>query len=379
MKKFNVIFIVLDGLRNDRIHLCPNLKNILRKGYFFSNMVTVAPYTLASFHSIITGLYPSKTGVDAYLNMYKFKKNVCKTLTQYLKDNSCYTESNLVDDADIPLQGFDQRKAHDEYKDDLVKLHTDIITKASKKQFFLFLQYGYLHTESAINVGKKYSDTDERFFNNYKNNKKNYNSWLKKLDMYVKAIYDHMEKLGLLKNTILVFLSDHGTSNGEKIGEKMYGVFTYDYTIRTFCSIIVPDTKGKEVSYQTRTIDIMPTILDTLKIDADKSYEHIQGKSLIPLIEGKEKSDRVAFSETGGLNGPWPSHHKHNVFCIRLNNSKLIYNKTPDTWEMYDLEKDPDEKNNIFDKDNEKASKLKKILLDHIKSNEGNTVYENII
>ena len=38
----------------------------------------------------------------------------------------------------------------------------------------------------------------------------------------------------------------------------------------------------------------------------------------MPFIEGKEKDDRIAFSETGGLYGPWPSHHEHNVFCVRL-------------------------------------------------------------
>ncbi|MCH8003688.1 MAG: sulfatase-like hydrolase/transferase [Nanoarchaeota archaeon] len=381
MKKFNVIFIVLDGLRKDRIHLCPFLMNILRKGYFFSNMITVVPYTLGSFHSIITGLHPSKHGVDSYFNMYKFKKNLCKTFTQYLHEEGFYAEGNLVDDADIPSQGFDALRAHDEYKDNMVKLHKNIITKANNKQFFLFLQYGYLHTECAINVGKKFTDSDERYFNNLEQNKKNYNSWLKKMDLYVKEIYEHIEKLGMLKNTIVVFFSDHGTSNGEKIGEKMYGTFTYDYTLRVFCSFLVPHTKGKEIPFQTRTIDIMPTILDILKIDADESYEHIQGKSLIPFIEGKERGDRIAFSETGGLNGPWPSHYEHNVFCVRLKKLKLIYNKTPNTWEMYDLENDPDEKNNIFDnnRNRELTTKLQKMLLDHIKSNEESMIYKNII
>ena len=113
----------------------------------------------------------------------------------------------------------------------------------------------------------------------------------------------------------------------------------------------------------------MPTVLDLLDIKTDDSYEHLQGSSLLSMAEGKEKEDRIAFAETGGLNGPWPSHNEHNVFCIRLKKWKLIYNKTPNTWELYNLEKDPEEKNNIIGKNRKLESTLKKMLLEHIISN----------
>jgi len=375
MAKLNVIIILLDGLRADRVYLCPNLQHIAKSGYFFSNMITSAPYTLASLHSIITSLYPSKNGVNSYFNMFKFKKDVCKTLAQYLHDKGYYTEANLVVDSLLPSQGFDAISTHDEYNDNLTELHKNKITALSDKPFFLFLHYTSLHTQSIINVGKKYTDFDQKFFNNYEANKKMYNSCLDRLDLYVKEIFEHAKNLGLLNKTILIFMSDHGTSNGEKIGEKMYGSFTYDYTIKVFCLITAPNIGGKEISFQTRTIDIMPTIIDILGIEADESYEHIQGKSLIPLIQGEEKEDRVAFSETGGLYGPWPSHNEHNVFCIRLRKWKLIYNKTPDTWEMYDLQNDPKESNNIFNKNNDFALKLQGMLLSHIKSNDETMVF----
>lgn len=373
MKKFNVIFIVLDGLRNDRIHLCPFLMDILRKGYFFPNMITAAPYTIASFHSIITGLYPSKHGVNSYFNMFKFKNGTCKTIAQYLHDEGFYTEVNLARDSILPYEGFDTIGTYNEYLDDLIELHKSIITKVNNKQFFLFLHNNPFH--KIINGVKKYTDFDKKYFNNYECNKKNYNSLLGKLDLYVKKIYEHIKNLSLLDNTIVIFLSDHGMSNGDKVGEKLYGSFTYDYTLKVYCSFIIPKTKGKEINFQTRTIDIMPTVLDLLKIDADESYERIQGKSLVPFIEGKEKEDRIAFSETGGLNGPWPSHHRHNVFCVRTKKWKLIYNKTPNSWEMYDLDNDPKEQNNIFDKNKEHRLKLQNMLLDHLKKDKENMVY----
>ena len=375
MEKPNIIMILLDGLRADRISLCPHLSKILRQGYFFPNMITAAPYTLASLHSVFSGLYPTKNGVDSYFNMLKFKKEMCKTLAQYLHENGYCAYADVLNGSLIPHQGFDDVSAHKEYEDDLAKLHKGILNKISnRKNFFLFLQYSHLHAQGVKNVAKKYTDFDEQYFKNYESNKNNYNSYLKDMDFYIKDVFDRIKNSGLLENTILIILSDHGTSNGEKIGEKIYGSFTYDYTIKVFCSFIIPHKKGKEIGFQARTIDIMPTILDILKIGADGSYEHLQGSSLIPLMEGKEKQDRVAFSETGGLNGPWPSHNEHNVFCIRLKDRKLIYNKTPKTWEMYDLKQDPGENNNIFHEGNKIALKLKKMLLGHMASNRASNI-----
>ena len=79
----------------------------------------------------------------------------------------------------------------------------------------------------------------------------------------------------------------------------------------------------------------------------------------------KQTEDRTAFVETGGLYGPWPSPTKHNVFCIRHKNKKLIYNETPNTWEFYDLRKDPDEIDNIFDENSEIINDYKQKLINH--------------
>ena len=59
---------------------------------------------------------------------------------------------------------------------------------------------------------------------------------------------------------------------------------------------------------------------------------------------------------------------KFYKFCIK-NNKKLIYNDTPQTWEFYDLEKDPRELKNIFEKKSIEISKYKKLLVNHFKKN----------
>jgi len=52
---------------------------------------------------------------------------------------------------------------------------------------------------------------------------------------------DIASKLGISKKTILVIFSDHGTSVGEKKGEKFYGVYLYEYTLNVFAIIQIPN------------------------------------------------------------------------------------------------------------------------------------------
>ena len=75
-ENFNIILINIDGFRKDKINSCKNLEKIKNDSLYFSNMNTVAPYTFASLHSVFSGLYPSKHGVNGYtifLNLKKIK------------------------------------------------------------------------------------------------------------------------------------------------------------------------------------------------------------------------------------------------------------------------------------------------------------------
>lgn len=377
MRDFNVIIITLDGLRLDRLNLCSNLSSISKQNLFFSNMITVSPYTFTSIPAIFSGLYPSKNGVDAYYRMFKFKKDKCKTLTQYFKDAGYYTFADVINDCVLPKYGFDKIETH-KIGDNLIPLHKKILSELSKKEkFFVYLHYTSIHDEYK-KLTKKYTAFDDDYFNKKERNKKVYDSYVTKCDEYVKEVMDHARELALLKNTLIIFHSDHGTSNGDRKGEKLYGEFTYDYSIRTFCTMLLPDKISTRIDFQSRTIDIMPTILDIIDIKQDENFEKIQGESLMTFVEGKEKSDRIAFCETGGLRGPWPSPKEHNVFCVRYKNKKIIYNKTPDTWEFYDLEKDSKERNDLINENHEDIKEYKHLLLEKLKEAGINNIPTNL-
>jgi arylsulfatase A-like enzyme len=367
--EYNIIMINLDGLRRDKVQFCDSLKSLIDESYFFSEMNTVVPYTFASIHAIMSGMYPSSNGVDGYYKMFKFKNNSVTTIAEVLKKFHYFTSCDINSESILTKKGFDEYEVYDEKIIDFTDRHTKIIKKLSKRKFFLFLQ----NTETHNNLVREIIKNDkENIANDYFTQKENndliYNSHLSKTDSYVKSIVKTLKDLDIYENTILIIFSDHGTSIGEKLGEKFYGVFLYDYTLNVFSIIHLPYHSPKIIDKQCRTIDLFPTILELSDIPKTEFSEK-QGESLIPLISDINSPDREVFAETGGLYGPWPSPEKHNVFCIKYNQKKLIYNNTPKTWEFYDLKKDPDEKNNIFDEHSKIISQFKKRLIFYLEEN----------
>ena len=125
-------------------------------------------------------------------------------------------------------------------------------------------------------------------------------------------------------------------------------------------------TPGTTITQFASNLDWAPTILSIAgaKVPAD-----MQGRSLLPVLNSK------------GKNVPWRNqayyhyyeypqpHHVSPHFGIRTENYKLIcfYGENK-TWELFDIQKDPRELNNIYDrKENAKiVGELKKELRDRI-------------
>jgi len=369
-KDFNILAINLDGLRRDKLFHCPALKSLSERSYYFSKMDTVTPYTFTSLHAIFSGLYPSSNGVNAYYNMFKFKKNSLTTIPQFLKKLGYYTCCDVNSKSVMPEQGYDEYLVYDEQTIDFPQRHSDLIKKLHKKKFFIFLQNTETHNNlvRAIIERDKEKSSDNEYFNTVEENDLIYNSHLPAIDSYVGRLLNTLDELGISKKTILVIFSDHGTSVGEKKGEKFYGVYVYDYTLNVFTIIHIPGQAPKKIDKQCRTIDIFPTIAEIVGAQNEQSSK-IHGESLFSFIENPNAEDREVFAETGGLYGPWPSPKKHNVFCVKINQKKLIYNDTPKTWEFYDLKNDPKELNNSYNENSKEVKFLKERLIHYFQEN----------
>jgi arylsulfatase A-like enzyme len=352
MNQKNVIIIMIDGGRLDRAQNSNVFKKLKSKSSFFSNSITYGPHTIAAMHAVFSGSYGSRTGTNSYWSTFKFKKNKFKTLTEYLKTKNYDTYADVINQLVVPKQGFDNYVVHDELNDDLVKIHKTLLEKMNKKKsnnnFFLYLHYSKIHTGIMNEVLKVYDNYSDDFFSNKEKNELRYNNLFQAAESYLDEILTKIYELELDKDSIILVMSDHGVSIGEKLGERAYGAYCYDYTLRNFAYFLIPDSKPLEIKQQIRTIDYMPTILDFLNIPLDESYSNLDGISLLSLVEGKSISEPYAFSETGNPLKDKAPPKEPNTKSIRTSNWKLIFNEYNATKELYNLQLDPNENNNLI-------------------------------
>ena len=361
MNKPNVVLILVDQLRTDRLSSFKIFDDLRSRGTFFSQMVTYAPYTVASLHAIITGMYGNENGVDSYFGSIDFDEDNCFTLAQYLKEHGYRTEADVLSKIVLPYQGFDKVSVHDEYKDDLLAIHKEMIEGSLESDpFFLLLHYSKIHTGTIKNIVERFSDFDDEYYSSYDHNLKKYDELVSEAERYLVEILDHCKRKGLCENTLFIVMSDHGCSLGEKNGEKCYGVFTYDYTVRTFAYLLFPKVfaAGKEIPEQVRTIDIAPTVMEILGIPQNISYKPMQGESLISMMSGDSNENRDAFIETAALSGPYPSPYEPNIHALRTGKWKFIHNRTTGSKELYDIQNDPKESFDVSSENTEIVSLL---------------------
>ena len=354
----NVIVILLDQFRSDALKTHGVFNKLKSDGVLFSQTITYAPYTLASCHATFTGMYGRDNGVDAYTKSNNYKKSECVTIAEYLRSEGYYTRAYTFSSILIPHAGFDEVKVvHEDDEQGILASHKKEIDECFLKNrpFFSYLHYGEIHHEVVKNVIKKYSIDDKRYFGHFSENQKRYREYAYEAGEYLNSLYDYILQKDKDDNTLIIVMTDHGSSNGEKVGEKAYGSFVYDYSINVWHYWLWPNhfPAGLEVKNQVRTVDILPTLLDVLKIKPKKKYKPIAGASLSSLLHGGDDimDSRLAFSETGGVDGPYPSPGAANIRCVRDKGWKLIQNTLTNQFELYNIDNDPDEKDNLYGKE----------------------------
>ncbi len=141
----------------------------------------------------------------------------------------------------------------------------------------------------------------------------------------------------LADHTLVVVVADHGESLGEH-GEDSHGIFLYQSTLQVPLIVRVPGLVPHRVSDVVRIVDIMPTVLDVVRV----SPPAMDGVSLLPLMTGKVAHvDLDAYSESlYPRRFGWSELH-----ALRAGRFKFVSAPQP---ELYDLEKDPTELRNIY-------------------------------
>jgi arylsulfatase A-like enzyme len=333
--KPNVILISLDTLRADHLgsygynrKTSPNIDLLAKDGILFDRCFSQASYTLPSHVSMLTGLNPVKHNVFSSV-LHRLDPAMI-TLADRLREKGYLTAAVTGGGIMGSFYGFP--KGFDSYNERLTRIQGTTAQKIGElavswleengdKPFFLFLHTYQIHgpflppppykssfldpDEAEIN-SRKLNDLIGDAYRNYfvpltdqqrKNLVALYDAEILYTDeVMLKPIFKSLKDQGLYNDTMIIVTADHGEEFYDH-GGWMHGHTLYNELINVPLIIKLPHGRFSGTTFENivRSIDILPTILEELGIGLVQS--EIDGKSLIKIIQGKEKEDRVFFSE----------------------------------------------------------------------------------
>jgi len=184
-----------------------------------------------------------------------------------------------------------------------------------------------------------------------------------------------------LKNTILIFSADHGEEFYEEhpndVGGNSHYRTLYGEQIHVPLIISAPGFSSRVIEKNVRTLDIVPTILDLLGIDA-KKYNQFQGRSLKTLMQGRTDTPDVPVISGGNrgriailFNG-W-KYYKYETRCKR-DRMFCAIRPWPDVSSMtfgeqlFHVSEDPQEKTDVLQANPEIAAQMRKLATDTLKN-----------
>lgn len=362
-ERFNLLLITIDTLRADSLSCynpgqakTPNIDILASKGAVFSRAFAHTSTTLASHTNILLGTTPLYHGVHDNLNFKVREEHL--TLAEHLKKDGYTTGAFLgafpLDSRFGLSQGFDTYddgefwSANNGEPESVERSAGVVVDRALEwldgKESAWF---AWVH---CFDPHHPY-EPPEPFRSAYRDAP--YSGEVAYVDRELGRLFAYLKKSRLEENTIIVFTADHGESLGEH-GERTHGCFAYNSTIWIPLIIYIPGSKPRVVRQDASHIDIFPTICDYLKIEKPSV---LQGMSLLPSMEGKKLEERTIYFESLS---PYYNFGWAPIRGIIQNGQKFINSPIP---ELYDMEKDFDESNNLALKTDCGANRK---ALDHI-------------
>jgi N-acetylglucosamine-6-sulfatase len=164
------------------------------------------------------------------------------------------------------------------------------------------------------------------------------------VDENIGRILEYLDKNGMAESTMVIYMGDNGFSFGEHglIDKRHF----YEESVKVPFLIRCTDLfqGGRTMDPMIQNIDVAPTILEVAGIEKP---EQMQGRSILPLLQGKETKwrDKIFYEYYWEYDFPQtPTMHG-----VRTDRYKLIrYHGVWDTNEFYDLQEDPHEMNNLI-------------------------------
>lgn len=402
-RDLNVLLINIDALRPDHLgcygykrNTSSNIDKLAKEGVLFLQAISQGSWTLPSTFSLISSRYPHEYGV--FLWGEPFDPSF-PTLDSLLKKEDYNTK--LI--SNHPgLTGFAQCFDSVEINDHLADVVTQkaiCFLRERKGKFFLWLHYVDAHgpyrpptnyRHKYLNDGLYKQDKHLPISTNPYNSPyfdigaiplyvtedgitdvdyyvAQYDSEISFVDEQIGTLLKALKELGLDKKTIIVLTSDHGELLGEHNIYFTHGGTLYDATVKVplifKCKGLLP--AGRIIDEQVGHIDIMPTILDLLKVKAEIK---MRGINLMPFILKKNANfpRKIIVSENFDCD---PENFWEEIVVALRTEEWKIYNSITkwkfdnsisQSYELYNIKNDPKESVNLNRMEKEKFRFLKK-------------------
>tara|TARA_X000000950_G_scaffold158477_1_gene194285 strand:- start:278 stop:1555 length:1278 start_codon:yes stop_codon:yes gene_type:complete len=388
----------------------PNIDFIAKTGIRLDNFYANSPVCSPTRASIMTGLYPDSAGVPGVirtnpLNSWGNLRTDVNILPAELKklgyNSALIGKWHLgIDSPNLPnLRGFDffhgwLGDMMDDYwnhlrhninymrlNENTIKVEghaTDLFTEWSvnyiKSQqesdtpFFLYLAYNAPHfpvqppkifLDRVLEREKKIDSTRAKLV-----------AFIEHMDKGIGEVINELKKTNQLDNTLIIFTSDNGGHNPSQANNGPYrdgkqSVYEGGLRVPTVISWKDRIKKNQVIKNNLMSADLFPTILE---IAGSKKKYNIDGlsfaKQLISQNSPPHKERLMYFVRREGGS----KYGGKTINAIRMGKWKLLQNDPQGKYELYDLESDPFELNNLVDSKPKIYDQLNKLFMKQIQS-----------
>lgn len=285
----------------DTIIKTPNLDNIAEHGILFRNAYVTMSVCSPSRSSILTGLYPHQNGQLGLATQGYHMVGDVKNIYSLLKKEGYRTgmigklhvnpeNSFPIDYRRIPGGNF-AKKGLDRYAN-----FADSMMTASDTPFLLMVNFPDAHYPWQDNINglpaKPVSPKDVVSFPyigvdnpRIRNITAHYYNCLQRLDVCVGELMNKLEASGKSKNTLVIFMSDHG----DEMARGKFDIYEASTKVPFLITWPGKVSQGVVTDALISSVDIVPTILD---VAGAKIPENLAGKSLVPLFKNPKANFR---------------------------------------------------------------------------------------
>ncbi len=358
----NIILVTFDTTRADRLGaygygdgLTNAFDEFAKRGVTFERAYAPAPITLPSHATLLTGLYPPEHGlrINGSGKLNQDIPFLPEILKQQGYDTGAFIAAPVLDSQYGLDRGFDEyddefsssSESHGEPRRDgtiVVDSALKWLQERTDEPFFCWIHLYDAHGpyDPRVDVYQ------QRFESNP------YDAGVAWEVKQFGRVTDYLEEHNLQASTLVVVAGDHGEGLNEH-QEDEHGMLVYDTTLRVPFVFTGPDLQcqpGTRVSPAVSLVDMMPTLLDVLRIPEP---EHLSGRSLLPALKGQPIEDRDCYAEAETpfvLNGWSP------LQSVISGHWKYIQTTRP---ELYNLETDPGELSDLAGPDSDECDQLR--------------------